>query len=306
MQTVHLAPRGRSQGKSQGLASLCVLALFLSSSLILASPSLAEGSSAADGGEAVGALVKRDVPTSRLLLPFYRVEQTNLFGLTTLWAVRNESSSPAQLTVRYFRSDRPQTSDQEETFQLGPKEVKTVNVRNVEGLFVDDDGFVTGFATFEVGQGEGPIQGDFFLITPGEAFASGDRLVNIDPASVHYEPCQRMTLRYLNGGAFSGGTQLTVWVETDQPVNSNEPLFFYSIYPEAGGEQPLFSLPFFSEEASFRIPASLLLSSPVTTTPPAFGVIELEFAPGFQAHVAAVMDANGLYSVGLKAACLDP
>jgi hypothetical protein len=287
------------------IGSLAALALLLPA-LALAGPPLDRPKLGSPSEPPSVTAQKRDVPASRLLLPFYRVEQGNIFGLTTLWAVRNESLASIELTVRYFRPDRPQTVEVEEVFTLAPKEVKAINVRDVEGLFVDDDGFVSGYAVFTVGEGEGPIQGDFFLITPGEAFASGDRLVNIDIASTQYEPCQRLSLRYLNCGAFSGGTQLTVWVDTDQPVSPNEPLFFYSVYGEAGGDQPVFSQAFFAEEAAFRVPVSTLLNSPLPGTPPAFGAIEIEFSGELQGHVAAVMDANGLFSVGLKAACEDP
>jgi hypothetical protein len=82
------------------------------------------------------------------------------------------------------------------------------------------------------------LWGDWFLVVPGEAFASGNSAVHIqaDPdffgdgdytfygryhgfngADKRRPLPSRYVARFLNGGAFSGGTKLIVWRDTRDP-----------------------------------------------------------------------------------------
>ncbi len=247
---------------------------------------------------------KTDSLGTKLLLPFFLVERGNPNGTTTLFAVRNEADTPVQISLKYFRVDSPQL---EQTLPgaftaatLGPKQVKTVNIRDVPVL-ADDDGFARGFMVIESQSAVASLHGDYFQVTPDDAFASGDLLINIDPTSPDNALCKKFTVRYLNGGPFSGGTTFWIWLSLSAPPSPGQAIT-YSVYDEAG--QPFavgVSLPI-ATAAFTRSAASLLQIGPLTGPP--FGVIEFDF-DDLAGYLTVVMSASGLYSVGFGATCLD-
>jgi hypothetical protein len=244
---------------------------------------------------------KTDVVGARLLLPHYLVDKDNPAGDSTLFAVRNESSAPVTVEICYYENDRPQTAQTcgAGPFTLNAKQTRTVNVRDVPDLLVDDDGFARGFVLIE---GSAPVlQGDYFQVTVQEAFADGDRLLNVDPASQDGDLCRFFTSRYLNGGAFDAGTTFTFWFQSEGPPDPNVPILFYSLYNEAGAL--IFEAAVNSDRVSFTEKAANLVSlGPIQG--PNFGVIEFEFNQTV-GYVGAVMSANGLYSAGIEAVCKD-
>lgn len=243
---------------------------------------------------------KTDAVASKLLLPFFRVEN-NSTGTTTLFAVRNESNGAVSITLRYFESDRPQTPQLTENVSLPAKRVHTVNVRDrIGSLLVDPDGFARGFVRIETDGGEQVLQGDFFQVTGQEDFATGDRLLNVDPLSVHNELCQAFTMRFLASSLFSAGTLFTIWLDLDQPPIPTQPVLTYEVFNEAGTSLFSGNLPI--DEVAFTVSAqSLFAGQPAQ---PNFGAIELSFG-GTLGHVSAVMSANGRFSVGFKGLCRD-
>ncbi len=282
---------------------------YLAVALLLATPASGAGAriEAAPEKKPPGATevgiprIKTEVPGARLLLPYYLVEKNNISGASTLFAVRNESASPVDITISYFETDRPQTAQRVENVTLAAKQVKTVQIRDVPDLLVDGDGFARGFVIFETVDGSAALQGDYFQVTPGEGFASGDRLLNIDPISANNELCRRFTARYLNGGAFSGGTSFFIWLQSDGPPSSETPVLFYTLYGESG--ETVFNAAVHSDRVAFTEKAATLVTlGPVSG--PNFGVIEFEFNETV-GHIAAVLDASGLYSVGIDAVCMD-
>ena len=100
--------------------------------------------------------------------------------------------------------------------------------------FPSDDGYFGGLNP--VASNENQLWGDYFIVDPGNAFAFGDNLVHVEAddafdassTPTNYTFYGRYTaatggldnreplgttwgVRYLNGGAFSGGTDLIVW-----------------------------------------------------------------------------------------------
>ncbi|MEM9557684.1 MAG: hypothetical protein AAGC60_25725 [Acidobacteriota bacterium] len=231
----------------------------------------------------------------RLLLPYYETEMGNVFGASTLFALRNESTQSVEVTIKYYEADAPQAPQVTDPVMLGPKGVKTVNLRDVPLLEVDPDGFARGFVVFEAPTGV-EIHGDYFQATPGDAFATGARLVNLDT-----DPCSTFSVRFLRGGAFSGGTNYVLWIDADALPLPAEAVV-YSIYTEAGGA-PV-KLDFLDVGlATTRFSVQDLLGG--VDSGLNAGVLELQLSEGLQGHLAATMSASGLYSVGLEAACRD-
>ncbi len=243
---------------------------------------------------------------AQLLLPFYLVDTVNPAGPTTLFAVRNESTSAVDVVVRYYGADRPDLPQSEETITLRDKAMRTVNIGSVAqslDLQVDPDGFTRGYVTFATSQGEAVIHGDYFQLNDAQNFASGARLINIDPASNGNDLCNRFSMRFLDSAVFfDSGTQFTVWIQSEEPLSGTA--FSYSVYSEAGGD-PRLSSDFPSADVAFQVSANLLMSADPGLDL-AFGAIEFQFPGGTVGHISAIMSAFDRYSVGYEATCLDP
>ena len=223
-------------------------------------------------------------------------------GKNAFFSVRNEISQPVDVRISVFAADRPQVPLHVETVSLAGKAIRPFDVRvNVPELLADDDGFARGYAVIETMSGDPVIQGEYFLLDPGEAFASGNRLVNADPQSADNDLCTVFTIRFLNGGFFDGGTDLIVWLDNDQLPSAAVPILTYVVYNQAG--ELRFFNDLFAEEVAFRRPADDLVSIP--PNPTAFGALEIELTDGMRGHVLAVMSALGQFSVGVEAVCSD-
>lgn len=233
------------------------------------------------------------------------------------------------------------------------------NVNQCSFLFPSDPGY---FGPAGVAIDTNQLWGDWFIIDPANAFAQGDNLVHIEadasleagmggpnapvnytfygryvavggvPTGIdHREPlATTWASRYLNGGPFSGGTQLICWRDTGivqqdftcgGPLPAPFPMSQEQIVVFDEDENPeLIEQPPFSP----GIPGVDILPCPYETTKvqvggpsfpvtPDFGWLFLElstttggvFDPYKQAYVAAIHSALGLYSVGLSGIALD-
>lgn len=250
-------------------------------------------------------VTKVEVPTSSLLLPFFLVDTEDPGGITTLFAVRNESEGEVLASIRYYRTDRVLTDPlATQAISLGGKEVLTINLRDKVGplhLPIDADGFARGYVAISSETNDAVLQGDTIFVDTTQAFAQGDRLIDTGAASAQNGLCQRYETRYLNGGGFTG-TVVRFWVDALEPPSDEVPLVvFYTVYDEAGTAQVSSTIN--SSTVAFEVPVQQIVNVGPITGPP-FGVIEFEF-DGTVGHVSTVMNAAGLYSVGFAGACLD-
>lgn len=243
---------------------------------------------------------KRAVAAARLLLPFYEVDLADPSGASTFFSVRNESSQAEDVTLSYFAADRPHTALHSETVPLAAKRVLSVDVRSQPNLLAGEDGLARGYVLIATDSGAAVIQGDYFQITPSEDFATGRRLVNVDPESPDNELCSVFTIRFLNGGGFDGGTDLFFWLDPDSVPEGETPTVFYEVYNEAG-DLRIGQVGFPALDTAFRVRTADLVS----IVPTSFGAIELQLSQPVRGHLSAVLSALGRYSVGLEAACRD-
>jgi len=189
------------------------------------------------------------------------------------------------------------------------------------------------------------LTGDFFLVDPANDYASGSEAVHLPADYLRFDGTTNVrtyygnfvgwngsddrvplpswwAVRYLNGGVFSGGTDLVVWRDTRANVRNFTgvtcgsrpnwiPLTVFSLraYPEApaasGSDVPLdpTKLPLATQRVST---ADLAGASGL---PGSFGTIEMRLddaltngASAFrQAAVLAIMSASGRFSVGVNA-----
>ena len=270
-------------------ASFCLL------TLVPAVPLAAE-----DPVAPAAAPAKLGVPAARLLLPFFEVDAGSSTGPTAFYAIRNESAvSAVDVVVRYYEVDVADTPQFSETLTLAPKATRTIDVRSrLDDLQVDLDGFARGYVVFATDTGAATIHGDHFKIHDGEDFASGFRLLDVDPESRANDLCTRFSIRYLDSVvAFDSGTTFDVWFEPADPYEGVA--FSYTVYDLSG--TVVLSSSFPSSRFALQTTAGDLLA----VFEEEFGAIEFEFPSGTVGHVSATMSALGRYSVGFEATCLD-
>lgn len=240
-------------------------------------------------------LDKRDAPANRLLLPYYTVDKANGSGVTTLWALRNESLADLTVTIEYFEADSPQAPQIEPIeIVLTGKQVRTGNIRDVANLEVDPDGFARGYVIFTAVGEAGDLYGDYFVITADQDFAEGSLLVDATD-TLDSDLCNLFTMRWLKGGGFGGSTEVVVWVESDTaPLEPGT--VKYTLYSAGGIIQSLGNL--FLDNVTTRFDIAELAPANLNG-----GALEIQFAEGVRGHVALAMAATGRYSVGFDAVC---
>ncbi len=190
--------------------------------------------------------VAEQEPSSDLLLPYFEVDLSGS-GRTTNFALGNASDQPVDVIARVATNWGISILAEPVTLQAG--EVRTVNLSDwllegdlPSGQLTDaelahvqaaltgqpspkDDMFYStqadpsnsrlavGYATFRVQSSPrtDSLWGDYFWVDPSQDYAEGELLVDIDRTSQCRGLCTAHRLRFLDGGAFDGGTKIVVW-----------------------------------------------------------------------------------------------
>ena len=227
-----------------------------------------------------------------LIAPYFAVEVGNPNGLTTLVAIRNDGTEEANVLVT-VRGGRPEGLITAFAYTLVPNQVRTFNLRDVvPASAADAGGVVSGWIT---AQATGPalLSGDVFLVTPDEDYATGFELLDADAAY-----CRKWSSRFLNGGAFSGGTIYHVFAAVPGTPGSGD-TFTSTAFAEDGTE--VGEVGVHRTYRSFSVPATDLVPAGR-----AFGSITFELAEGTDGIILTEHRASGRYAVGVTANCIDP
>jgi len=145
------------------------------------------------------------------------------------------------------------------------------------------------------------LVGDVINVVPGEDFARGEQMPYFVPGSANDDDfCFTWDMRFLSGGAFSGGTSITYIANFVGGTTS--PTITFRLYDESGAF--LGTSEFFTSLLVGRIPVEDLLADIGSSE--SFGAIRAEFsdAPGKGGYISWEANAEGLYSIGLPAACV--
>jgi hypothetical protein len=218
--------------------------------------------------------------------------------------------------------------------------VDTVN--NCTLRFPGDVGYFEADATFQ-----NVLLGDYFYINPAENFAQGETMVHIEASPLtlgagNYTFYRKFTtvdfreglddnffVRYLSGGAFTGGTDLVVWRDSKRtvlpfscalvapsffPLGQNQIVIFdeeeQPVVPPPCQISPCEGAPTL---APFPWEANrVAVDGPSFPVPFDFGWLflnldttvigsQVPFEPTTQNWVTAIMDADGRFSVGFDA-----
>jgi len=227
-------------------------------------------------------------PSSGLwFIPRFFVDTTS-FGDTTLWSVRNESLATVSVLAEYF--DVFFVERQEQPLELDPDEIVPINVRDVGGLPAGPDGIARGFIRLSP---NGPISADVIQVDTSENFASGNLASRLD------DFCADWQVRFLSFGQSSILSFLVNGPRGGDPADP--PTLVGDVFDENGTFINSFTLR--TDEWVFDRAAEELVVGGLAN-----GTIELTIQ-SLNAPAGLVFvnhSAEGRFSVGLPAVCLDP
>jgi hypothetical protein len=261
-----------------------------------------ENSASVTGG---GSVVPRFSDRSRdqFMVPMFKINRTSATAETTLIAVRNVSGQAHDVVISYFVDhvfSAPVLPDHVETFSLAAEATRTINLRDRPQLTggQGNDAIIRGWVLVEHGDaGTGDVlSADYFRVDDAQNFATGERMVDVDASYT----CTVWDLRYVAGGAFSGGTRLEVFIDT--PLGFATPSFAVNFFDEPGNPLGTVTVSTTLQVVELNV-AQLLDLLPGSPSP--FGAMEIFFQPGTNGGlVRASYRAQGQFSVGLDGTCV--
>jgi hypothetical protein len=241
-----------------------------------------------------------DLPGKALFVPYYEVDRSRPDGKTTLIAVRNTSvTGTVTATMSFYGADHLHPAAHTTTLRLGPREVRTFNLRDLPLTGAAARGAVGISVSGLPVETPGMLTGDYFLVDPSQSFAVGERMLVADDRDYG---CTRWEMRYLQGGAFTGGTELRYFVGRPQGTGPGVgPTMLVRVVDEAGRLQGTVRV--FTNRHVGTLRVSDLLRELPGASP--FGALEIELAGAAgRGVITGMMSASGRFAVGLDGACL--
>lgn len=229
----------------------------------------------------------------RLIVPFFLVDRVNPFGTTTLFAVRNLTSSPVSGSIEYFTQSG--SSQRLDDLDLDPYDTETVNVRDIPGLATSMDGFDRGYV--EITTGGNPdmtpvLAGDYFQVDVDDNFATGDKVARMVTL------CTDATIRFLRFALPGSGTRLTVWIANPRGTGSGDPVSFtVQAYDEDGNPS--------GGPINVKTSLHAMEFDASTFTVLGFGHLRFDFSNSAGGTVYAEASTQGRFSVGVSSQCDD-
>lgn len=238
---------------------------------------------------------RRDSDGQSFLLPLYQIDRNDPWGEATLLGLRNTGKEATTLEINYY--DRAAAAVHRQVVSLGPAQVKTINLRDLPQLRAEGDGFARGFAIVSAG---GSVSADSLQVDPSQDFATGNRLARLTS-----EPwCPLWDTRFVNGGSFSGGTELTLLLGDPRETRARRDGAgaFFEVFDEDGDSWGV--VYFFSNQAVSRIHVAEILA--MLPAAPTFGALEVLFMPETGGGlVYADFRADGRYAASLPGSCVN-
>jgi len=239
---------------------------------------------------------KGEMPSTFYILGHFKIDSTNPFGETTFLSIRNEGQADDTPTLDLHPVDSLLIQDPVMLPTLAPRQMIAINLNGNATAAPDADGFIRGWARIQSNQ---PISVDFFQVNTSQDFAAGGTPIDVDANGF----CYMTRSRFLVGGGFSGGTEITFM--QDLPLGSDTVADPPSIEGEAFGEDGALinSFTIWTDEFSFQRQAEdLVLPGNVG------GALEITFKnaeSGFNGGSSrAEYKANDKFSANLKGSCL--
>ncbi len=239
---------------------------------------------------------KVENPSTFYILGHFKIDSTNPFGETTFVTIRNEGQAADTPTLVLHLVDSLGTQGNVALPILAPRQMIAINLNGNATAAPDGDGFIRGWAIITSNQ---PISVDFFQVNTNQDFAASGTAINLNAGGF----CYRTRSRFLLGGGFSGGTEITFM--QDLPFGADTVNDPPSIEGEAYGEDGALinSFTIWTDEFSFQRQAEdLVLPGNVG------GALEITFKNAENGFLGgssrAEYKANDKFSANLKGFCL--
>lgn len=239
--------------------------------------------------------------TDVLLVPYYEADRRNPHGVSTMFAIRNETAREVPVRILYLTVVGA-VEQQVQELTLAPNATHTINLRDVPGLAPDADGVARGLvvlgAVGTTADSSDLLSGDFFFVDPGTGYATGNTLLNMSLDDSGNEFCAEWGTRYLRGGGF-GGSSIFRFV-VDEPAGAREidpPTAVGTVYDEAG--TPVQSFEIRTDSYTFDLTSAELAPESVPS-----GSLSVRF-PATRGALLVEHSGFETLSIAFKAACRD-
>ncbi len=229
-------------------------------------------------------------PGSVFIIPYYEANTVDPLAEAALMSIRAEEGASPE--IEFYPASEDEPIYLVKTVDLAAKEMWTANLRDqLAGVPGVPSGVVRGWVGVI---STNPVSVDSFQIFPSEAFATGAN------AFKFADLCETWRVRFLIGGGFSGGTQIMLFaLDPHGDASGTEPHTFEGqVYGEDGELINSFTIRTGDNTALY--PASELVLPGHN-----FGSIDVQVLSPNGGYAAAIHDASGLYSAGLRGYCLD-
>jgi hypothetical protein len=247
------------------------------------------------------ALGRRSAATTDvLLLPYFETDKRDSNGVNTLFAVRNETAVNVPVRILYL-GVLGAVENAVQEIELEPHATRTISLRDVKGLPVDEDGVARGLVVLgAIGHDESSdlLSGDFFFIDPKTDYATGNTLLNMSYDDSGNEFCSEWGTRFFRGGGFSGSSSFRIVVDVaGGSQDFDPPTAIGTVYDEAG--EPVRSFEIRTDLNSFQ-----LSSADIAPESTSFGSLSIRFP---ETKGVILVEHSGFHrlSVALKGACRD-
>ncbi len=237
--------------------------------------------------------------TDVLLVPYFEADRRDPGGVSTLFAVHNETERDVPVRILYLTVTGAEQRADEVT--LAPHATRTLNLRDVPGLETDADGVARGLVVLgAVGADDSSdlLSGDFFFVDPAIDYATGNTLLNMSLDDSGNEFCAEWGTRYMRGGGFGGASAFRFVV--DVPAGSQEidpPTAVGTVYDEGGNAVQSFEIR--TDSHTFALTSADLVPESVSS-----GSLSIRF-PATEGALLVEHSGFETLSIAFKAACRD-
>jgi hypothetical protein len=236
-----------------------------------------------------------------LLLPYYEADRRDYAGVSTMFAIRNETAREVPVRILYLTVVGA-VEQQVQEITLAPNATRTINLRDVPGLAADADGVARGLVVLGAigtsADSSDLLSGDFFFVDPATGYATGNTLLNMSLDDSGNEFCAEWGTRYLRGGGFAGSSVFRFVV--DEPAGAREidpPTAVGTVYDEAGNAIQSFEIR--TDSYTFDLSSAELAPEAVPS-----GSLSVRF-PATRGAVLVEHSGFETLSIAFKAACRD-
>jgi hypothetical protein len=273
-------------------------------------------------------------PSSDVLVPYFEVDLEK-DGRTTLFAVCNGSDEPVDVMMSVHTNWGIPVLDV--PFTLDGDQVQSVNLRDwlVRGILPGNrtldqatidhlaaalsgrpsprderyystavtPGLAVGYVEIRTAAASRPdvLWGDYFVVDPLQNYAQGDTLVNLDHARECQGGCFEHVVRFLEGAAFTSGTEILFWTSQRWQPSVSPQLPAAALL---GVEMKMYAEDgHMMHQEQMALPPVAAMAMAAHQPPEPFGWLDLSTER--ESWIGVRMSAEGRYSAAFHSYCVE-